>query len=143
MGDRRGGSVKAKRTQSPYDRGLIEYGEYINDFDESALARAINTWQAARSSEPSNSALHLALSYGLDSTDQTEEALEAVRVAKELDSDRRDAEIMYLTLLAELGQEAEALSGIEAAAERQEVDLATLRLDSRRLGHLRTRGPFS
>ena len=121
------GSAMAKRTRSPFDRGLIDFGAYIMDFDEQALSRAIGTWQAARSSEPSNPAVHLALGYALDSVDRTEEALEAVSIARELDPDRLDTEIMYLTLLAELGREAEALDGIEAAAARDGVDLAALR----------------
>lgn len=110
-----------------FDRGLVELRCYQMQFDEAALARAVASFRAATQLSPGTSEYWVALGFALDAKDDPGAALAALRRATELDPADEEAEVFVLTLLAEAGLEAEALSGIEAVADRTGVDLDSLR----------------
>ncbi len=118
-----------KESAALFNRGLVELGRYNMAFDEAALTRAVGYFYSATRISPGIANYWVGLGFVLDIKDDASAALAAMRHAAELDPADEEAAVYVLTLLAEAGQETEALSGAEALASRTGVDLESLRRD--------------
>lgn len=123
--------MNAKDTESEarFNRGLIELERFLLHFEDAALVSAIGYFQSATRLSPSNANYWVGLGFALDLNHDPNAALVAMRRAAELDPADAEAEVYVLTLLAEAGLEAEALSGTEEMAARTGVNLEALRRD--------------
>ena len=117
------------KSMALFNRGLIELGRFLMDFEGAALARAVGYFHSATRLSPGNANFWVGLGFALDIKDEANAALVAMRRAAELDPADEEAEVFVLTLLAEAGLETEALSRIEALAARTGVDIESLRQD--------------
>lgn len=110
-----------------FGRGLEELERHLSGLDDDALTRAVDAFRQAIADSPGNASFHLALAFALDAEGKGETALLEAGEASRIDPASREAEVLHLTLLAEGGEDAEALRGIAAAAPRHEVDVDGLR----------------
>lgn len=120
-------SPETNQSEERFNAGLVELRRYLSDFDEAGLERAAGLFRAATRLSPSQPDYWVGLGYVLDMREEPEAALAAMRRAQELDTTDEEAEVYVLTLLAEAGDEAAALSGIEGLAARTDVDLKQLK----------------
>ncbi len=118
---------KDNEMEGAFNRGLVKLGSFLMDFNDAALAQAIDLFDTATQLSPDKAICWLALGFAYDHIDDPNAALVAMRRAHQLDPDDEEAEVYLLTLLAETGSEAEALAGAEALAVRNGTDLDLLR----------------
>lgn len=112
-----------------FDRGLIRLRGYLTGFDDAGLERALRHFRIAARMSPKNANYWVGLGFALDLQDESAAALAAMRRAHQLEPADEEAEVFVLTLLAQTGQETEALSGIAELAARSGVDIQLLRRD--------------
>ncbi|GMV06232.1 MAG: hypothetical protein AMXMBFR53_25080 [Gemmatimonadota bacterium] len=110
-----------------FHQGLTEVERYFYEFDDATLTRAVAAFRAATEADPGHVMSWSALGFALDAAGRPEAALAALRRAATLDPTDHDVEVFVMTLLSEGGAEAAAMGAVEAAADRQGVDLAALR----------------
>ncbi|MDH3207859.1 MAG: hypothetical protein OEO79_14740 [Gemmatimonadota bacterium] len=115
------------RAEDQYHRGLAELHRYLFHFEAASLPRAVEAFRSATETEPDNAGYWAGLGFVLDASDLPREALAAFRHAREVNPDDEEVEVFILTLLSELGPEREALAAVEALAERDGIDLDSLR----------------
>jgi hypothetical protein len=114
---------------SAYEQAILLLDDCQMDGAEDKPARALALLEQAAAARPKHARTHAALGYACDLQGQAQRALACLREAQRLDPKDSIVEVYALTLLAELGPEAEAVAAIRAAAPRHGVDLVALRRD--------------
>ena len=110
-----------------YLDGLGALDQYLFHFEDAALPRAVAAFRSAAKLAPDNADHWAALGFALDASDLPVEAMAALRRASEVDPEDEVVQVFVLTLLSELGPEAEAMAAVEDLAKRKGVDLESLR----------------
>ena len=110
-----------------FGQGLDELDRYLFHLEEAALPRAIASFRAATAHTPEHLESWVALGFALDAADKPERAAAALRRAHEIGPEDEEVEVFVATLLCESGPEPAAMEMVERLAERQGVDLESLR----------------
>ena len=113
-----------------YRLAVLLLDEHGQTGEDALLPRARKHLGRAIELRPRHSRSHAALGYAHDVHGHSgKEALACFREARRLNPRDKECEVLFLALLAETGQEAEALTEIEHAAARHDVDLGAVRTE--------------